>query len=169
VEVLKNLVNEFSRYARMPVTSPTLNDLNSVVADSVLLFQNAHKDIVIEFRPAEGLPKLNIDTEQISRVMVNLLDNAVTAVKKDGRISISVSYEEAQRLASVIVADNGTGVSSSDKRKMFEPYFSTKKSGTGLGLAIVRSVIFDHHGQVSVADNKPSGTIVSFQLPVPET
>ena len=168
VEVLKNLVNEFSRYARMPVTTPTLNDLNSVVADSVLLFQNAHKDIVFEFKSAAGLPKLNIDAEQINRVMVNLLDNAVTAIKKEGQINIAVSYEEAQRLASVIVSDNGEGVPSSDKRKMFEPYFSTKKSGTGLGLAIVRSIIFDHHGQVSVADNIPTGTTVSFQLPVPE-
>ena len=168
VEVLKNLVNEFSRYARMPVTTPTLNDLNSVVADSVLLFQDAHKDIVFEFKPAVGLPKLNIDAEQINRVMINLLDNAVAAIKKEGQIEIAVSYEEAQRMASVIVADNGAGVPSSDKRKMFEPYFSTKKSGTGLGLAIVRSIIFDHHGQVSVTDNKPTGTIVSFQLPVPE-
>ncbi len=142
--------------------------MNSVVADSVLLFQNAHKDIVIEFKAASGLPKLNIDAEQINRVMVNLLDNAVTAIRKEGQINIAVSYEEAQRLATVVVADNGAGVPSSDKRKMFEPYFSTKKSGTGLGLAIVRSIIFDHHGQVSVSDNIPTGTIVSFQLPVPE-
>ncbi len=168
VEVLKNLVNEFSRYARMPVTTPALNDLNSVVADSVLLFQDAHKDIVFEFKPATGLPKLNIDAEQINRVMINLLDNAVAAIKKDGRIEITVSYEEARHMANVIVADNGAGVPVSDKRMMFEPYFSTKKSGTGLGLAIVRSIIFDHHGHVSVADNKPTGTIVSFQLPVPE-
>jgi two-component system nitrogen regulation sensor histidine kinase NtrY len=168
VEVLKNLVNEFSRYARMPVTTPTLNDLNSVVADSVLLFQDAHKDIVFEFKPAVGLPKLNIDAEQINRVMINLLDNAVAAIKKEGQIKVAVSFEETQRMASVIVADNGAGVPYSDKRKMFEPYFSTKKSGTGLGLAIVRSIIFDHHGQVSVTDNKPTGTIVSFQLPVPE-
>src|ERR1035437_5426656 len=131
VEVLKNLVNEFSRYARMPVTSLTLNDLNSVVADSVLLFQDAHKDIVFEFKPAVGLPKLNIDAEQINRVMINLLDNAVAAIKKEGQIKVAVSFEETQRMASVIVADNGAGVPYSDKRKMFEPYFSTKKSGTG--------------------------------------
>jgi two-component system nitrogen regulation sensor histidine kinase NtrY len=168
VEVLKNLVNEFSRYARMPVTTPTLNDLNSVVADSILLFQDAHKDIVFEFNPALRLPKINIDAEQINRVMINLLDNAVAAIKKEGQIKIAVSYAETENMASVIVADNGEGVLSSDKRKMFEPYYSTKKSGTGLGLAIVRSIIFDHHGQVSVADNKPTGTIVSFQLPVSE-
>ena len=169
VEVLKNLVNEFSRYARMPVTALTLNNLNAVVADSVLLFQDAHKDIVFEFSPAEGLPKFDLDAEQINRVMINLLDNAVAAINKnDGRIEITVSYDEQHRKATVSVADNGAGVPSSYKRKVFEPYFSTKKSGTGLGLAIVSSIISDHHGQVSVADNNPTGTNVSFQLPVSE-
>ena len=169
VEVLKNLVNEFSRYARMPVTSPTLNDLNAVVAEAVSLFQDAHKDITFEFKPAEGLPKFDLDAEQINRVMINLLDNAVAAInKKNGRIEITLSYDEQHRKATVTVADDGAGVPSSNKRKVFEPYFSTKKSGTGLGLAIVSSIISDHHGQVSVADNNPTGTIVSFQLPVSE-
>jgi two-component system nitrogen regulation sensor histidine kinase NtrY len=169
VEVLKNLVNEFSRYARMPVTSPTPNDLNAVVAEAVLLFQDAHKDIVFEFRPDEGLPKFDLDAEQINRVIINLLDNAVAAInKKNGRIEITVSYDEQHRKATVAVADDGAGVPSSNKRKVFEPYFSTKKFGTGLGLAIVNSIISDHHGQVSVADNNPTGTIVSFQLPVSE-
>jgi two-component system nitrogen regulation sensor histidine kinase NtrY len=169
VEVLKNLVNEFSRYARMPVTSLSLNDLNAVVAEAVSLFQDAHKDITFEFKPAEGLPKFDLDAEQINRVMINLLDNAVAAInKKNGRIEITLSYDEQHRKATVTVADDGAGVPSSNKRKVFEPYFSTKKSGTGLGLAIVSSIISDHHGQVSVADNNPTGTIVSFQLPVSE-
>jgi two-component system, NtrC family, nitrogen regulation sensor histidine kinase NtrY len=167
VEVLKNLVNEFSRYARMPVTSPALNDLNAVVAETVCLFQDAHKDIIIELKTAEGLPKFDFDAEQINRVMINLLDNAVAAInKKAGRIEITVDYDEQHLKATVSVADNGAGVPSSYKRKVFEPYFSTKKSGTGLGLAIVSSIISDHRGQVSVTDNTPTGTIVSFQLPV---
>jgi two-component system nitrogen regulation sensor histidine kinase NtrY len=169
VEVLKNLVNEFSRYARMPVTSLTPNDLNAVVAEAVLLFQDAHKDIAFEFKSDERLPKFDLDAEQINRVMINLLDNAVAAInKKNGRIEITVSYDEQHRKATVAVADDGAGVPSSNKRKVFEPYFSTKKFGTGLGLAIVNSIISDHHGQVSVADNNPTGTIVSFQLPVSE-
>ena len=169
VEVLKNLVNEFSRYARMPVTSVTLNDLNTVVADSVSLFQDAHKDIVFDYKPAPDLPKFNLDAEQINRVMINLLDNAVAAInKKEGRIEITVSYDEQHRKVTVVVADDGAGVPESYKRKVFEPYFSTKKSGTGLGLAIVSSIISDHHGQVQISDNKPTGTVISFQLPVAE-
>ncbi|HUN56387.1 MAG TPA: ATP-binding protein [Smithella sp.] len=167
VEVLKNLVNEFSRYARMPVTTLAQNDLNVVVAEAVSLFQDAHKDIVFELTQAEGLPKFDLDAEQINRVMINLLDNAVAAInKKTGRVEITIKYDEPHHKASVTVADDGAGVPSSHKTKLFEPYFSTKKSGTGLGLAIVSSIISDHHGQISVADNKPTGTIVSFVLPV---
>lgn len=167
VEVLKNLVNEFSRYARMPVTSLAPNDLNAVVAEAVSLFQDAHKDIVFDLKTAEGLPKFDLDAEQINRVMINLLDNAVAAINKiTGQVAVTVSYDEQHRRAIVSVADDGPGVPASYKRKVFEPYFSTKKSGTGLGLAIVSSIISDHHGQVSVSDNHPTGTIVSFQLPV---
>jgi len=167
VEVLKNLVNEFSRYARMPVTTPSPNDLNAIVAETVSLFQDAHKDITFDFKTAEGLPKFDLDAEQINRVMINLLDNAVSAInKKNGNIDVTVSYDEQHHRVSVSIADDGAGVPASYKRKIFEPYFSTKKSGTGLGLAIVSSIISDHHGQVSIADNVPTGTVVSFHLPV---
>jgi two-component system, NtrC family, nitrogen regulation sensor histidine kinase NtrY len=169
VEVLKNLVNEFSRYARMPITTPALNDLNNVVSDAVVLFQDAHREIIFDYKPAENMPKFNLDAEQINRVMINLLDNAVAALnKKEGKIEVTVSYDEQHHKVTVSVADDGAGVPASYKRKVFEPYFSTKKSGTGLGLAIVSSIISDHHGQVLIADNKPTGTIISFQLPVTE-
>lgn len=167
VEVLKNLVNEFSRYARMPVTLLSPNDLNAVVSEAVALFQDAHKEITFELKTADGLPTFDLDAEQINRVMINLLDNAVTAINKtNGRVQVSMQYDEEHQKAVVSVADDGPGVPPSYKRKVFEPYFSTKKSGTGLGLAIVSSIISDHHGQVSVSDNYPTGTVVSFQLPV---
>ena len=169
VEVLKNLVNEFSRYARMPVTTLALNDLNAVVSDAVALFMDAHKDIHFEYRPAEGLPKFNLDAEQINRVMINLLDNAVASINtKTGHIGVLIKYDPTHKKVTVAVADDGAGVPASYKRKVFEPYFSTKKSGTGLGLAIVSSIISDHKGKVTVSDNDPTGTIVSFQLPVSE-
>jgi len=169
VEVLKNLVNAFSRYARMPVTNPSLNDLNEVLIDAIVLFQDAHKDIAFDFQRGEGIPQLNIDPEQMKRVLVNLLDNAVAALTTGaGRIEIRTSYHPQQHRTVVEVIDNGCGVPSNYKGKIFEPYFSTKRSGTGLGLAIVRSIINDHHGQISVTDNQPRGTIVTFELPAPE-
>ncbi|MCX5842345.1 MAG: ATP-binding protein [Deltaproteobacteria bacterium] len=169
VEVLKNLVNAFSRYARLPVTNPVLGDLNEVISESVVLFLDAHKEISFDVQKELEIPKLNLDSEQIKRVMINLLDNAVAAVNKEnGHIMIRTSYDKVHKKAKVEVADDGYGVPYSYKAKIFEPYFSTKRSGTGLGLAIVSSIISDHHGHVSVRDNSPTGTIVAFELPVPE-
>ncbi len=169
VEVLKNLVNAFSRYARMPVSNPFLNDLNAVLAEAVALFQEAHKEVAFAFERGEGIPMLNIDPEQIKRVMLNLLDNAVAALgSAGGRIDIKTCYDAGRRRAVVEVADNGSGVPAKYKGKIFEPYFSTKRTGTGLGLAIVSSIVAEHQGQVSVRDNQPRGTVVVFELPVPE-
>ena len=167
VDVLKNLVNEFSRFARLPVTNPSLNDLNEVIADSLTLFQDAHKkDISFDFKKGSDIPRLNLDVQQIKRVMVNLLDNAVAAGDKNGRVEIKTSYDKMYRKVKVEVIDDGHGIPPHDKMKLFEPYFSTKKSGTGLGLVIVNSIISDHHGSVSVRDNTPQGTVVTFELPV---
>ena len=169
VEILKNLVNEFSQFARMPETNPSLNGLNEVIEDSVILFQDAHKDIDFDFRKDSGIPLLNIDAEQIKRVMVNLLDNAVAAVSavdRDGKVEISTQYDKNHRRVKLDVRDNGLGISPEDKMKLFEPYFSTKKAGTGLGLVIVSSIISDHNGSVNVTDNIQGGTIVSIELPV---
>ena len=169
VDVLKNLVDAFSRYARMPVTNPAINDLNDVITDSVTLFQDAHKEIAFDFSKGVDIPKLSLDPEQMKRVMINLLDNAVAAVdKQDGHIEIKTSYDGSRHRARVEVADNGCGIPPAYKGRMFEPYFSTKRSGSGLGLAIVNSIIDDHHGQLNVRDNSPRGTIVAFELPVPE-
>jgi two-component system nitrogen regulation sensor histidine kinase NtrY len=167
VDVLKNLVNEFSRYARMPVSQRTPNDLNAVVKESVVLFQDAHKAITFNIQEDAHIPRLNLDAEQIRRVMVNLLDNAVAAIDgEDGRIEVKTFYDEPGRMVRVDVVDNGCGVSDADKMRIFEPYYSTKRSGSGLGLAIVNSIISDHRGHVSVTDNTPKGTIVFFELPV---
>jgi two-component system nitrogen regulation sensor histidine kinase NtrY len=166
--VLKNLVNEFSRYARLPVTQLAMQDLNEVIRDSVILFQDAHKGIAFEFLPGPDIPKLMLDPEQIRRVMVNLLDNAVAAVdKSSGRIEIRTLCDRGEGKARVEVADNGYGIPAGYKIKMFEPYFSTKRMGTGLGLAIVNSIIADHNGRITVVDNHPRGTIVAFELPIP--
>lgn len=169
VEVLKNLVNAFSRYAKLPTTQLSLNDLNEVIADAVNLFQEAHKDIKFTLSKDESLPPINLDPEQIKRVMINLLDNAVAAVANPGgEIEVRTIHSRQHRRAVIEVADNGCGVPPEYKAKIFEPYFSTKGAGSGLGLAIVTSIIEDHHGQISILENHPQGTIVRFVLPIPE-
>lgn len=169
VEVLKNLVNAFSHYARLPTTYLSLNDLNAVISDVVSLFQDAHRDVTLNFTKDESLPPVNIDPEQIRRVMINLLDNALNAIPSPGgEIEVRTSYSRTHGQVVVEVADNGCGVPPEYKAKIFEPYFSTKGAGSGLGLAIVTSIIDDHHGQISILDNHPRGTIVRFVIPVPK-
>jgi two-component system nitrogen regulation sensor histidine kinase NtrY len=105
-------------------------------------------------------------------VIVNLLDNAVSAVDAvaskngEGHILIESQLDPLMNLARIEVADNGCGVASHDKTLLFEPYFSTKPSGTGLGLAIVNSIISDHHGYIRVKDNLPRGTRFIIELPL---
>jgi len=127
VEVLKNLVNAFSHYARLPTTYLSPNDLNTVIADVVTLFQDAHRDVNLKFTKDESLPLVNIDPEQMKRVMINLLDNALTAIPKPGgEIEVRTYLSRAHGQVVVEVADNGCGVPSEYKAKIFEPYFSTK-------------------------------------------
>ncbi len=166
VDELKRLVNEFSSFARMPMASPSPNDLNEIVEETVALYRVGEKKINIEARTDKRLPILAVDRDQIKRVIINLMDNAIASVGGDGLILVETRFEEKKGLAVISVIDNGAGISPDDKQRLFEPYFSTKKSGTGLGLAIVSNIIADHNGYIKVKDNLPRGTKFIIELPV---
>ena len=166
VDELKNLVNEFSQFARLPSARLTTNDLNEIAQEALFLFKEGHNHIHFELRSGE-LPSLDLDREQIKRVIINLLDNAVAAVEENGEIKISTSYDGARGVVYLEVADNGCGVDSDARARIFEPYFSTKKNGTGLGLTIVNQIVEDHRGYIRVRPNEPQGTRFTIELPVP--
>ncbi len=170
VDDMKNLVNEFSNFARMPVANLSQNNLNELIEEVMSLYKNSLKTIKLEFLPDSNLPMLNLDKEQVKRVIINLLENSIASLTADNGniITIETYYDKAIRLAHIEVADNGCGISSDIESKLFEPYFSTKKSGTGLGLAIVKTIISDHHGYVRVKKNYPKGTRVIIELPLLE-
>src|SRR6185369_17074465 len=165
VEELKTLVNEFSQFARMPAAQPAPCNLNDLIAEAVTLYSEAHRQVSIRFIPDEALPELQLDRDQIKRVLINLLGNAVAALENGGDIRVTSSYNHELKMAGFSVADNGAGISAADRPRLFEPYFSTKKSGTGLGLSIVNTIITDHHGFIRVRENIPKGTIFIVELP----
>ncbi|MGZ3515009.1 MAG: ATP-binding protein [Thermodesulfobacteriota bacterium] len=165
VEELKGMVNEFSNFARMPASRPTPNQLNEIIQESLVLFQATQKQIRFEFAPAD-LPVVNVDREQMKRVMINLIKNSLTAIEKEGTIKIQTNYDPKLQTVRLEVSDDGCGISDEDKSRLFEPYFSTKKAGTGLGLTIVNAIIADHNGYIRVRDNKPKGTTFLIELPV---
>lgn len=165
VDELKNLVNEFSQFARLPSAQLAANDLNEIVSEALFLFKEGHNGIQFQFR-GDVIPPLELDREQIKRVLINLLDNAVAAVNGGGEIKLSTGYDKARGVVTLEVADNGCGLAPEIRSRIFEPYFSTKENGTGLGLTIVSQIVEDHHGYVRALSNDPRGTRISIELPV---
>jgi two-component system nitrogen regulation sensor histidine kinase NtrY len=169
VDDLKNLVNEFSNFARMPASNPTAQDLNAIISEALILYQEGHKDIEFQFEQHPKINTLNLDKEQIKRVIINLLDNAVHAVEDVGRpgtIVLKTDVIAPLQMVTLTISDNGCGIPDMDKPRLFEPYFSTKHTGTGLGLAIVATIISDHNGYIRVKDNQPQGTQIIIELPI---
>jgi len=165
VDELKRLVNEFSNFARMPAANPAPSNISEIIEESLTLYREAHKDISFMFNRSGEVPIFNLDREQIRRVMINLLDNAIEAMEGKGEVVIDLDYDSVLKMVRIEVADNGRGIDSQNKARLFEPYFSTKKHGTGLGLAIVSTIITDHDGFIRVKDNHPKGTKFVIELP----
>ena len=165
VDELKNLVNEFSSFARMPATKPTDNNLNEVIEECLPLYQEAHKSIRFSSKLDPHLPVTRFDREQIKRVLFNLLENAVAAIDNTGTVVLESIYNQELGIITLTIADTGCGIAAEDKSRLFEPYFSTKKTGTGLGLAIVSTIIADHNGYIRVKDNRPQGSKFIIELP----
>lgn|GEM_PF-553408 len=170
VDSIKRLANEFSNFARMPAAEFREADLNQVLADVVMGYTDDSPAITLQFIPDSKLPRVICDPEQVRRILINLIDNAVAALRdadsKSPKIIIRTRYEKRREVCFIEVVDNGPGIAQGDKTRIFNPYYTTKKGGTGLGLAIVSSAVSDHHGRVSVADNTPRGAKFVIELPV---
>jgi two-component system nitrogen regulation sensor histidine kinase NtrY len=165
VESLKGLVDEFSQFARMPSPRTVATDLSRLIADTIALYSGIVSAVRIEQRFAPGLPLVRLDPEQIRRVIINLVDNAIEAMERRGEIIVETQLDTANAIVRVIVADNGPGIPAGEREKLFLPYYSTKGRGSGLGLAIVRRIIAEHGGNIDVGDNTPRGTRFTIELP----
>jgi two-component system nitrogen regulation sensor histidine kinase NtrY len=169
VEELQRLVNEFSTFARLPSVRLAQADLKAIAEDAMALFRVGHGEVKFELDCADYIPVFDLDREQMSRVLINLLDNAVAAVEAVGpprQVAVRLFYDDILKFVRLEVEDSGPGVPPEDRLRLFEPYFSTKKGGTGLGLAIVSTIVTDHNGYIRVQDNQPRGTRVIIELPV---
>ncbi len=166
VDELKRLVSEFSQFARMPKVQKSPDDLLKLAKSTLFLYQEGHKNITFTCKEKEPIPIFSFDAEQIKRSLINLLDNAVAVLPNGGNIDIELSLNQDKDNVYLKVYDNGPGISKENKLKLFEPYFSTKKTGTGLGLAIVSTIIADHNGYIRVQDNEPTGSVFIIELPL---
>ena len=166
VDELKGLVNEFSNFARMPAANLAPSDICQIIKEALSLYREAHKDVTLILNDSGNVPVFDLDREQMKRVMINLLDNAIEAMDGKGEVFVDLDYDDILRMVRIEVADQGKGISPESKSRLFEPYYSTKSQGTGLGLAIVNTIITDHNGFIRVQDNHPRGTKFIVELPV---
>jgi len=172
---LKAMVDEFSRFARLPAIRLETTNLNDVIRQAVGLYEERLEGVTIELNLDPALPQTMLDVEQIKRVFVNLIDNALEALfsAAEKQITITTSHDSDRSVVMAEVADTGQGIETGDFRRLFQPYFSRRDSGTGLGLAIVQQIIFEHGGRIRAEKNDPRGArflielgIADFRLPI---
>jgi two-component system, NtrC family, nitrogen regulation sensor histidine kinase NtrY len=163
VETLKGMVDEFSRFARMPRPQPSDVDLGAMVQETVKLYRSVKPGVDVAGVVDPQAAHAWADPEQLRGALINLLDNAIEATEPPGRVDVRTARSDGR--VQLVVADTGRGIPAEAKEKLFQPHFSTKGRGTGLGLAIVHRVVADHHGTIRVEDNPPRGTVFTIELP----
>ncbi len=171
VDSLKKMVNAFFEFAQFPAANPVLNNLNTTIMDVVNLYKQAHKNIEFQTSLDKDVPIFSFDREQIKRVVINLLNNAIAAFQENGvnRVKIITRLNPISSKIIIDIMDNGPGIPEKTLPLLFEPYFSTKKEGTGLGLAIAKRIINDHGGQMRATSPKGNGTCLTMELPMKKT
>jgi len=165
VDSLKRLVDEFSRFGKMPEIKKMPVGLKGIINEVLELYKD-YKGFNINVLLPDDMPSIELDGEQFKRVMINIFDNAFQAMGNSGNIELKVYTDKAANRVFMDIADDGCGMKEEDKDKIFLPYFSTKKDGTGLGLAIANKIVMEHRGYIRVRDNKPKGTIFTIELPI---
>jgi two-component system nitrogen regulation sensor histidine kinase NtrY len=165
---LRNIVDEFSSFARMPKPLFRAENVHDIVGHAVFLFEVAHPDITFNYRQSGAAPTLISDRRQLGQAITNILKNAVESIEEkrksgavDGVISVDLMID--QEALVIRIADNGIGLPS-DRQRIMEPYITNRATGSGLGLAIVKKIIEEHFGEIFLSDNDPVGAIVTLKF-----
>jgi two-component system nitrogen regulation sensor histidine kinase NtrY len=170
VDGLRRLVDEFSRFARMPAFVPKPTDVRPLVEAVAALYRESHPSLELSTRHADDLPLCEVDPDHVKRAVLNLVDNAVQAVgATGGAVAVETQHVADPGRVRIVVSDSGPGIPVEDRDKLFLPHFSTKVTGMGLGLPIVSEIVSEHGGTVSVEDNEPRGSRFIIELPVART
>jgi nitrogen fixation/metabolism regulation signal transduction histidine kinase len=163
VQSMKQLVNEFRDYARLPAAQLKALDLNALVGEVLALYGQAQEQGQLAAQLADGLPLIMGDATQLRQVVHNLVQNALDAVAEQPagqvRVTTSAARGESGQLRAVrlTIIDNGPGFAENVLQRAFEPYITTKSKGTGLGLAVVKKIADEHRATVRIANLRDTG------------
>jgi len=169
VDSLRDLVSEFSKFSRMPRINLSVCSIQEVLNESIKLFQLSYPDVSFKSIVDQEISEIHIDKEQMGRVFVNLIKNSLASFENETiekKIIFLVKNIKNLQIIHVEIIDNGCGIPEDDKKKVFDPYFSTKKKGSGLGLAIANQIVSEHSGYMRIADHLPKGTKVIIEIPI---
>lgn len=166
VDTMKRLVDEFSRFARLPSLRPEPVDINTVIQNAIGLYDTGRNGVEFTTRLHPEPLVIDGDVEQLRRVLINLIENALAALEGPGRIEIATEPGDEAQTARILVSDTGRGLPAEYRDRLFLPYVSTKKEGGGLGLAIVSDIVAGHGGTVRADDNLPHGTVFILEFPL---
>jgi nitrogen fixation/metabolism regulation signal transduction histidine kinase len=166
IDHLSAIATEFSNFAKMPRTNNEEMDLKEKIIKIVKLFHST-EEIEIQTSFSNRVPAIVLaDREQLSRVFINLVKNAIQAIPEDRKGKISISLETTENEAIVKIMDNGRGIPVELGDKLFQPNFTTKSSGMGMGLAIVKNIIEHAGGKIRYETIPAEGTTFIVELPL---
>lgn len=165
VDTMHRLVDEFSQYARLPRARFARIRVEQIARESLDLLRHANPHVQFDVHAEPGLPPVSADPEQLSRVFINLLDNAVAALGESGG-SVSLRLERRKTQMDIHILDNGPGIAPEDLERIFEPYYTGREGGTGLGLAIVKRIVEEHSGVISATNLPEGGSHFLIELPL---
>ncbi len=167
VASMDSMVSAFANYANTPEINKVSASLNSLINKSVALYDN-HDNLRIDLDLSGDLPDLQLDTDAISRVLINLIKNSIEAKKVKGNLNIKIKsiVNKNESLVRLTLIDNGNGFPDHLMDQVFEPYITTKKKSGGLGLAIVQNIIEQHEGQIFASNVKPHGARITIEFSI---
>jgi signal transduction histidine kinase len=164
VSLLRSIASEFSSFASSPVARFAHTRLEEVVHEVLAPYETGLPDKVeLREEHATGVPELWLDRGLLGRALVNVIENALHAMRGGGMLTVSSRPVDGG--AQIVVRDTGVGMEPDALERLFEPYFSTKATGTGLGLAIAKRNVELNGGTIGVTSVKGRGTEVTITLP----
>lgn len=162
---LDSIVDQLLYFAKPAEAQFSFNDINKIADNVLAFFSELHQgryNLVKNLK--SGLPRVWIDTEQIERVVVNIMFNALQALPEEGTVIISTDYCPEEDTVEVSITDNGCGIPQENLMHLFDPFYSTRPKGTGLGLAIAHEIVKAHGGHIEVESEVGRGTKFAFYL-----
>ena len=170
IEKLENIVNRLLDFAAKPGHSPTLEDINHVIDDTMFFVskQCRQQGVTLNREPGENLPRIYMDRERIRQAIINIVLNALNVLEEKGTIIISTSLSQEESGACILlsIADDGPGIAKEDIDMIFDPFFSHNPEGFGLGLSITHTIVKEHGGKITVESDPEWGTCFTIHLPV---